>query len=167
MKKSPGFSLLELMIVIALIAILSGFSVSWIKGIVKKNKIAKDVDAIFGLLQEARMLAFSQKRACGLVWENSTFTKLELHCDTDQDNSISDFGGYETLKTISLYYSFQDGSRTNTVFNKEGFNSFPLTFCPVSTTDLPGDSCILVSRTRIKKGSWDGEDCTSDHCQPR
>jgi len=167
MKDSPGFTLLELMITIALIAILAGFSVSWIKGAVKKNKIAKDVDAVFGALQEARMLAFTQKRTCGLFWNGTSFTTLQLRCDADQDNSISDPGGYETLRTINLYYPFQDGRRTYTSFSKEGLNNLPLTFGPVTTTDLPGDSCILVSRTRIKKGNWDGQACNSDHCKAR
>ncbi len=167
--RSPqeGFTLIELMVVLALMVLLSGIILSWVGGIVRKNRIAQDIDSLFGVLQEARMLAFTQKRSCGLVWPGATFTRVELRCDTDLDGSVEDTDGYEVLRTVDLRNTFQDGARTSTVFGKEGFNFFPLTLCPVNNTNLPGDSCILVGRTRIKKGSWDGTLCDSDHCTPR
>lgn len=72
---SKGFSLVELMIALIIISILAivmlrGFS-TWSTA----HKIEADTDALFSFLQDARLLAFSEKRTLTIVPNNKT---LEL-----------------------------------------------------------------------------------------
>ncbi|WP_068670289.1 pilus assembly FimT family protein [Thermosulfurimonas dismutans] len=158
MKRWQGLTLIELMVVIALIALLSGFSIVWVKGIVKKHKIAKDIQLLFSSLQEARYLAFTRKTTCGVVLGNSTspFSSFEIRCDNDSDGDIEN--GFNLIQRIQLSESY-NSSRMVISFSKEGFTTDTCTISPLELHDLPENSCIVVSNTRIKMGMWRNSNC--------
>ena len=154
--KQEGLTLLELLIVMALLTILAGFSINWVRGAVKKQRIAKDIKLIFGTLQEARYQAFARKTTCGLVFGNSTFSSFELRCDSNADGSFTD-DTYTLLQRTSLSTTFSTG-RTKIGFSKEGFTHDNTTIHTVERDNLPEYSCIVVSMTRIKMGTWNVQD---------
>jgi len=62
-----GFSLIELLIVIVILSILSFISFKYIQYEMDKSKIVSDIKNMYGLLQDARKKAFSEKRKIQLV----------------------------------------------------------------------------------------------------
>ncbi len=158
MKHLYGLTLLEVLVVLALIVVLSGFSLNWMRGMVKKHRIATEIQLLFSALNEARYLAFTRKATCGLVIGNNTFDSAEVRCDTDYDGDLEDQDGFQVLEALRFRERYISG-RTEVAFSKEGFTSDTTTIRPQDTNILPEYSCILVSNTRIKMGRWEGGQC--------
>ncbi len=150
--KNEGLTLIELVVVMAILAILTGFSINWVRGAVQKQRIAKDIKLIFGALQKARYQAFAQKTVCGIVFGNNTFSSFELRCDNGGDGSFMD-STFTLVEKVSLSTIFRTG-RTSIAFSKEGFTRDNTTINTVERDNLPEYSCIKVSMTRIKMGTW-------------
>jgi len=66
-----GFSLIELLIVMVILSILSFVSFKYIQYEMEKNKIVSDIKNMYGLLQEARKRAFSQKEKINFVLDTA------------------------------------------------------------------------------------------------
>ena len=149
-----GFTLIELAITIAIVSILAAIAFSNYKNWIKKITIENDTKQIFALLNEARARAFTEKRVCGLVFNNKT---VRLVCDTDMDNSILD----ETanINEILLKNDFSKDF-TYARFDKNGTASILGTIYANDISTNPSYSCISISTTRIKIGKWDGSTCT-------
>ena len=133
------------MVVIALMVVLSSFSISWIKGAIQKHRIESDFDRIYAFLNAMRFKAFSQKVECNLeISEHQIVARCE--------NSTA----FITVKTPI------QSSRVRSTFTHTGFINHVFTICPkVPASEAPRFSCIKVSRTRIMKGIWKGTDSDS------
>ena len=158
--RPKGITLLELVVVMAILAILAGFSINWIRGAVQKQRIAKDVKLLFGALQEARYQAFARKATCGLLFGNATFSSFEVRCDNGSDGNFTDDTSV-LLQRSNLSTPFTSG-RTSVGFTKEGFTRDVTTVHPVEEENLPEYSCIVVSMTRIKMGTWDARNAVCE-----
>ncbi len=143
-RKKEGFSLIELLIVISIMAILSYFGINYILSAMEKSKIEKDLKKMYGLLQEARIKAFSEKKefsfsldltnkkAC--IKEGTT----EIKCVDLDDNNYSLDGSINIDKR---------GTFTNATIKYVG-----------SVKNL-AYNCIAVSTIRVKLGVLDGTTC--------
>ena len=143
-KKEGAFSLLELLIVISIIAIMSYIGINYILKAMEKSKIERDLKKMYGLLQEARIKAFAEKRefsfsldltnkkAC--VEENNN----PIKCVDLEDNNYSLSGSINIDKR---------GTFTNGTIRYTG-----------DIQNLAFD-CIAVSTIRAKLGVWNGSKC--------
>jgi len=160
-RKIKGFTLIEMLVVLSIMAILFSIGIPAYTKWVTKYKIQNDTKTIFGVLNQARIKAFSEKKICGIRWSGSTFSQIELRCDNNYDGDIDDTN--ELIQKIDLKTSFKDGSSNKVIFKKEGFGTSK-TICTTMPENNSKYNCIKISSTRILMGHYNGGDCDGDHC---
>ncbi|WP_457621474.1 prepilin-type N-terminal cleavage/methylation domain-containing protein [Persephonella sp.] len=144
-REIKGFTIIELLIIIVLIAILGAIAVIPFKNKIEANKIETDIRRIYGLLQEGRMTAFGEKRR--LIFRLDPAEKIA--CLTDEATST-------VIKCVHLNKS--EYTPVTVIIDKRG------TFTNGSIYFL-GDKrgavfdCISISYIRVKMGEWNGTDC--------
>ncbi|KJU86987.1 secreted protein containing Prepilin-type cleavage/methylation [Candidatus Magnetobacterium bavaricum] len=117
-KDNKGFTMIEMIVVLTIVAILVGLVVSQFTGAATKTHIEAGIKKMYGDLMEAKTKAYSERKACGLYWTTpSGIASYEFRVDTDNDDSITNSGGYSTVRTTTI--------ENITIVNKEGFNSIP------------------------------------------
>ena len=160
-----GFTLIELMVVIAIVAMLATLALTGYHSTREKVKVENEIKALYGNLQNAKMRAFAEKRMWGLVWSSVPFTSYEMRYDTDGDDDITDSGGYNSTGTVSdLQYPINRTTSLNYVtFKASGLSNNELSFYVDSAPDAEYD-CVKVTQTRIKMGKWNA---TSNECVER
>jgi len=155
-----GVTFLELMVVIAIVAILALLALPGLGQWKRKYDVETTIRDMYNALNEARMRAFSEKRVCGLWWSGSTVSQIELRCDSDADDSITDAGGFDRVWTKTLKIALNT-SFTNNIctFSGKGFANTLGNF-RYGATDVDAEyDCVVIGRARIKMGEWDGSQC--------
>lgn len=124
-------------------------------------KVKKDVEntikELYSALNEARILALTEKRACGLIWNGEELEKIKIICDLNEDEDIVDEGDelkQERVLGIKVKKNF---ASNYVLFNPRGF-AVTLGSFYVQNTKADYD-CITISRTRIKMGKWQNGTC--------
>jgi prepilin-type N-terminal cleavage/methylation domain-containing protein len=145
--KRGGFTLVEVLIVIVILAILSYISITYIKGEIEKSKITTDIKTIYALLQEGREKAFSHKLEIDFVLDVAN-KKVCLKDPTD--------GKIIICKSLN---SSDYSSTTNPIkIDKRGTFTNGTIYYTGSLKNL-AYSCISISNLRVKMGVWDGNEC--------
>lgn len=148
-QKSPtrrfqrGFSLVELMVAIAIIAILAtvmlrGFS-AW--SIV--HKIESDTDALFSFLQDQRLRAFSSKHAMTIVINDTNVTSRDVVTLEQQTLVTNTNWAITGLGSIS--------NRGIVVGGNIRYNG--------AATVAPSYNCVVSSGPRIRRALKNGATC--------
>lgn len=140
-----GFSLLELLIVISIMSIMAYIGVKYIISAMEKSKVEEDLKKMYGLLQEARIKAFTQK-------EDFTFSlnvASKEACILDKNNN--------KVKCITLNKS--DYSVNNNIkIDKRGtFTRATIDY--TGTVSNLSYNCIKVSNLRVILGVDNGSGC--------
>ncbi len=156
-----GVTLIELIIVLLIIVILAGIGYTGFSSWALKNKVEKDTRAIYSELTHIRMVAFTEKRVCGVYWESEPFNTLHIRCDNDSDSDIKT--GYEELGLVKLQTDFVIPSgliktRQTIRFATEGYAMESGTVKSNENAN-PEYNCVVVSLNRIALGHWNGTDC--------
>lgn len=139
-----GFSLLELLIVISIIAIMSYVGINYILSAMKKSKIESDLKKMYGLLQEARIKAFAEKK-------DFTFS-LDL---TNKKACIKE--GTNTVKCVDLEDNNYTVSGSISIDKRGTYTNGTIRY--TGTVSNLGFNCIAVSTIRAKLGVWNGSRC--------
>ena len=147
-----GFTLMELLIVIALIGILSAAATFGFSQYSKKSRMAGQTRALYGDLMEYRAKAFYEKR-------NWTF-KI----------SAASYGIYSSantaaapVTTVYLKHNVEYNNPTaDIVFDSQGLaNVSSKSVCISSANDAVVDS-VVISKTRVQIGKK-GTSCDANH----
>lgn len=162
-----GITLIELLIVIAIIIILTVAASITIPGLVGKYNIEKQVKTMQGDLINARMRAMQDSR---LHFVTLTATGYAIYGDT---NPIPDGNG--TLETAADTRIVQRGldtrypiawtnaADTQIDINTRGIinlnDARTIWVTPVDTSLNAEYDCIVISQTRINIGRWNGASC--------
>ena len=157
-----GLTLIEVVIVMLIIIVLAGIGYSNFSEWFLKNKVERDTRTIYSELLNIRILAFTQKKVCGIYWENEPFNEFHVRCDNNTDGDIKT--GYEELGIVKLQTSFEipKPSPIKTLhtirFAKEGYSLESGTIKSNSNSN-PEYNCIVISLSKISIGHWNGTDC--------
>lgn len=148
-RKIKGFTLLELLIVIAMMAVLLAIAIPAFSKWIKKYNIESDTKKIYALLQEARAKAFAEKIKLDAVISGN---QICIKCDSN-DNSCTSLYGNGNIKCAKLKYSFS-GNTVN--ISKRGtMSGGPIYYN--GSNDAQYD-CVRVSDIRVKL-----EKCNGNH----
>ncbi len=158
--KYKGFTLLELVIIIGIISLVSSLGILAFNYWIKKFNIQNDTKLIFSILNEARTMAFTNKKTCGILWKEDKFKSIELRCDTNNDDKIDDNNGYQVIKKITLKtYFYSNLSCKYVRFEKEGFAKDSGSIMSSIKDIKPRYNCVKLFKTRIKLGHLEGNEC--------
>jgi prepilin-type N-terminal cleavage/methylation domain-containing protein len=160
MRKSAGFTLTEVIVVIGVFAILISFGVPAYSRWKSKHDVEADIHRLYGDLQFARMKAYSEKVVWGVWWLTSPFSGYQVKYDANNDGDVNDDAPTDNVvSSVTLKNPVtRTGASNSTSFDGRGFCNLLLSFYIVNTTGAATD-CVALSKTRIELGKWDGADC--------
>lgn len=163
MKKSTGFTLIEVMVTLAIIAVLMGIGTPSYRYITNSSRISSEMNSLVGTLQFARAEAIKQGLpvtvcasttgiSCSATntWQGGWIVFLD-----NNGNAVVDAGDSILRKqgSFSNLDSFiADNSISAIVFNREGFitglsaDSVTLTLKPLGATNSNWTRCLAVGR---------------------
>lgn len=151
MKTQDGFSLVELMVVMAMIGILGVFAVSVVSSWRGKHAMEGYIKEIYTMMMKARTSAATTNTPYLVTFATN---QVQTGPDANGDNTI------DTPETVNT----GDYSLTNYVgtitFDRRGMTNNEQTIQLTSSSGLnPSLDCIVVSNTRINLGKWIGGNC--------
>ncbi|WP_115047012.1 GspH/FimT family pseudopilin [Xanthomonas arboricola] len=106
-RRSTGFTLVELIIAIAVLAILLTIALPSFRGVIRSNRVASSANETLGLLSLARSEAIRNRRgggvcgsASGTACDNNWGSGMLAWADTDVDGAFK--GGDTVLRFVSI-----------------------------------------------------------------
>ncbi|MBF0120180.1 MAG: GspH/FimT family pseudopilin [Desulfobacterales bacterium] len=142
MRNKSGFTLTELMVVIGLIAILSGIAIPTFMGLIPRMKLNGAARQVFGDLSSAKMKAASLNRKVA-VFFLSDGHRYEICDDINKDGTVSQPEGEDQIKDIQTSYDDVVFDLSNTVSN--------IVFNPIGTTSSSNSIITLKNSTSSKR----------------
>ncbi len=163
-RPQKGFTMIELMVTLAIAAILLGIGVPSFVGVVERNRVATEINALLGDLQYARGLAIKEGRqavvcasangtscatASGTQWKNGWI----VFSDIDKDGT---FTSGDTVYRKQAAWTSTDvltvsGGALKVAFDRDGFahglTSTGLTFTlTTASANEAASRCLSISR---------------------
>lgn len=152
-----GFTLLELMIVIALAMLMAGFSLWGYHSLHKSADISRDINKIAAILKTSRNWAFTRKKAI-LV----TITDTTLRAQWTDTKGVS----CDIMQpvTLSEKYSLSSTPGPDIHISQRGvFIDTGKIFRTASISSSSGkEDCIAISRIRAIPGKYNGTTCVTN-----
>lgn len=166
MKNNRGFTLTELLIVIAVLAILAAVAAPGMSGFVRKNRVQNQTRRIYSDLMNTRVMAMNTNRTHFMVFglPNNEYQVIE---DTDGDMT-PDAAPADTVRlarqavvpftwsntTVQNEVITQTFTNNRAVFDGRGFASQTGNICIFAPDLRPTENCIVVTPTRIRIGKY-------------
>jgi prepilin-type N-terminal cleavage/methylation domain-containing protein len=176
--KQRGFSLIEMLVVIAIAGILAGLSIANFTGLTRKYNVDNEVRGIYSDLANVRILAMNKNRTHFVSLAATGYTAYDDNSPAPDGDGVMTVGSDSVVltsnKALNLstvkaqdFYSI-DWNGTNPIaFNSRGICTTPGTICVYSTVQ-PLYDCISISATRIRLGKLSAQgSCSATNCQIR
>ena len=153
-KNKEGFTMIELVIVVAIIAVMTGFAIPYIIGMqptLRVNSAARDLTTE---MQLAKMRAVSQRNDYVITFD-ITNNQYSVYDDNDNDFATAGAESAELEKTVDIdanysgiqfgYVSSQTGTSGGSISNPVTFSGTPrrVTFRPDGTANKNGSVFII------------------------
>jgi type IV fimbrial biogenesis protein FimT len=149
-----GFTLVEIMIVLAILGILVGIAFSNFQGMMEKYRVEGETKQMFADLMDARGRAMQRNRVFHVQIANNGYKTFE---DTNPTpDGDSDLTGSDTqVASVTVKHTIitVPSGLSNFQFNRNGIASLTLDIW-ISSAAKPDYDCIKVQATRIKMGQY-------------
>ena len=148
-KKEGGITLIEIIVVIAIIAVILSISIPYYTKWKKRMSVESDTKKIYGVLQTYRMKAFTEKKEFYIKLKGK---KLEVY---DKNKG--------KVFTISLENNFKfTGDSTQQIdIDKRGtFYGSSIYAEDYDKADAQYD-CVAVDDIRVRLGKYNGDKCVA------
>jgi prepilin-type N-terminal cleavage/methylation domain-containing protein len=152
-----GFTLLEIMIVIAIVGIVVMIAVGNFRGLMEKYRVEDETKQMFADLMDARGRAMQRNRVFHVQITNNGYKTFE---DTDPapDGDTNLTGSDTQVASVNVKHTITPtGGLSDFRFNRNGIASVTGSIRFSSTTQ-PDYDCITVNATRIKMGQYNATD---------
>lgn len=146
-RRQAGFSLVELVIVLAIIAIIAGFAIIGIASTLAGMRANKAMYQVVESMRDARMLAMSQQRRVSMQFTANNAVTVLIRNDAGVFTSVSDFLSlaYDPSTILENGHQFMNGNSygdTTDGFGYEGAIVF--SGSPVNPGDPPDRTFIFT-----------------------
>jgi type IV fimbrial biogenesis protein FimT len=148
LRRSPGFSIIELMVVVALAGVLLGLAVPSFRGLIQRNRAAGEMNSLVGDLQFARSEAIKRGMPVSLCPSSDGGTCLGVgtwhsgwivFTDPDRSGTLDDADAEEVLRTRAAWSGgdtlVADTGLLAVTYGRDGF-----------ATNLPAGVVVLPLR---------------------
>ncbi|MDD5105308.1 MAG: type II secretion system protein [Desulfuromonadaceae bacterium] len=162
MTKNNGFSLIELVIVIAIMAIATSIGTISFNAWQTKYKVEAQTREIFNDLNQARANAFQQKKAHRVIFLPGSYVMKSYSSESEARNS-----GRTLISKPALTFgltkksgsSLTDAVNDSVEYDTRGFanDNFTLIVNPYTAGSVV--NCIVISATRVNLGKINGTTC--------
>jgi prepilin-type N-terminal cleavage/methylation domain-containing protein len=159
-RSRGGFTLVEIMITLAILGILVVIAISDFRGLNEKYKVEAETKQLYADLMNARGRAMQRNRIFFVRFSGATGTRYATYEDTDTPPDGN--GNWSTADAIVANVNVKHTITTNLPggvfvfeFNRNGIASVTgdIRF---SSTAQPDYNCITIQPTRIKMGQYVG-----------
>jgi len=166
-RANSGFSLIELMVVVAIIGIVLGISTLNFHSWQVKSKIEAQTREMYTDITEARTNAFTQKKAFGIVFQPTSYVMKSYSSEVEYSNSTNAVDNGIVVASKSLKYSLTtstggDISNTPILFDTTGFTTgwvSVLTVFVNPVTEPAALNCLVIYKSRANMGKINGTTC--------
>jgi prepilin-type N-terminal cleavage/methylation domain-containing protein len=165
MKNCAGFSLIEIIMTIAIMSIVVSISTISFNSWTSKSNIEKQTRELFTDLSEARTKAFTQKKVHGIVFQPTSYVMKSYSSETEYvDSTAAATKGIvvatKTLKfTLTKTDTTSDITNTPVIFDTSGFTNDWYTIIVNPTTAQAALNCVVTSSARANMGKMNGTNC--------
>ena len=161
-KAAPGgFTLLEILIVIAIVGILLVIGVGNFGGLSEKAKVEAETKQLYADLMDARGRAMQRNRMFFVRFSGTGYATYEDTNTSPDGNGMWDNTADTRVANVTVSHTITvalPGGANAFVFNRNGIASVTgnLRF---TSTESPDYDCITILPTRIKMGKYIGGVC--------
>lgn len=173
-----AFSLIELLVIIAIVGILAGLSVASFSGLSEKYKVDNQTRKLYSDLSKVRIMALNRNRTHFVVLSATGYTAYDDSSPSpDGDGTLtvgSDTVVLTSGETLNLsttaaqdFLPIAWNGNAQAAFNSRGLSTTSKTICIYSDVK-PLHDCVKISATRIILGKLSEQGvCNADNCQAR
>lgn len=156
MKSKNGFTLVELIVVCALIAIMLSYATLEFRGFIVKSEMEKQTRAMYNEIMMTRARALYSRTAKRVVFSSTTFRSY---------SSVASSSGINPVNNMILKYPIVFSGSGIVDLDEQGFfdvvSNGNMTVCiEPSGNASPVDSVVVFS-TRVRIGKRSGGSCDS------
>jgi prepilin-type N-terminal cleavage/methylation domain-containing protein len=128
-RNEKGYTLVEILVVIALVGILSGMAYSGFEGTLQRQRCIAAVNRIVSLLKEAQVVAREKRTRCYVAF-NDTNGTVDLTLDTDYSGANAADGSDTLYRRVKINRQFRGANATVStatafLYDYRGVPSFP------------------------------------------
>jgi prepilin-type N-terminal cleavage/methylation domain-containing protein len=152
-----GFTLVEILIALAIVGIVVMLATSTFQGMMEKYRVEGETKQIFADLMDARGRAMQRNRVFHVqITSNGYKTFEDTNPPPDGDSDLT--GSDTQVASVPVKHAITPTGGLSFRFNRNGIASATGTI-HLSSTAQPDYDCITVQATRIKMGKWNGTTC--------
>ena len=150
-----GFTLLEIMIALAIVGIVVVLAVSNFQGMMEKYRVEGETKQMFADLMDARGRAMQRNRAFFVQVNANDYQTYEDTFPAPDGNGALDNDTLVANATVKHQIFTANLGGGNFSFNRNGIASVAGTgTIRLSSTTLPDYDCLTIKATRIKMGQY-------------
>lgn len=164
MNSRTGFSLIELLIAIAIMGILLSIgTISFNQWQVKAN-IEKQTNELFSDLMEARATAMLTKTPYAVVFQPNSYVVKRYVDENDTASPALVLANGTVVTRKTLTYTLNKGTTgditdSSVLFDTQGLTRNNFTVVVNSLTANPAVNCMIIFDTRVNLGKINGTKC--------